>query len=58
VLARRTHAPTWTHRIDVAAGEDHVVLEGWSKDDWLFALEAVDAAGHRSLPVYPTPARR
>ena len=58
VLARRTHEPTWTHRIDVPAGEDRRVLEGWSKDDWLFAVEAVDAAGHRSLPVYPTPARR
>ena len=56
VLYRRTHEPFWTHRMWLGDVED-VALEGLSKDDWLFGLVAVDAAGHRSLPVYPTPVR-
>ncbi|TAH35096.1 MAG: M20/M25/M40 family metallo-hydrolase [Planctomycetota bacterium] len=54
VLLRRTHEPDWTQRRDVGEATE-ITLEGFSKDDWLFALEAYDAAGHRSLPVYPTP---
>ena len=54
VLYRRTHEPVWTHRRLVGLVEE-IVLEGLSKDDWLFAVEALDAAGHRSLAVYPTP---
>lgn len=56
VVYRRTHEPTWSHRKwlgDVTETE----LYGLSKDDWLFGVVAVDRAGHRSLPVYPTPVR-
>jgi len=28
-----------------------------SKDDYVFAVRSVDAAGHRSLAVTPSPAR-
>jgi hypothetical protein len=58
VLFRRTDAPTWTHRRAVPKGETTVTLEGVSKDDWLFAVESVDEAGHRSVPVYPLPQMR
>lgn len=58
ILARRTHEPFWTKRFVVAKDRTSAHLENLSKDDWLFAVEAFDAAGHRSLPVYPTPARR
>ncbi len=54
VLYRRTDEPDWTHRVE-AGDETEIVLEKISKDDWLFAVEAVDRAGHRSLPVYPAP---
>jgi hypothetical protein len=37
-----------------AKGATEATLEGFSKDDWLFAVEGVDGAGRRSLPVYPT----
>ena len=52
VRARRTWQPTWTESIELGAVEG-AVLEGWSKDDWYFGLEAFDEAGHASLPVYP-----
>ncbi|MEM7247661.1 MAG: M20/M25/M40 family metallo-hydrolase [Acidobacteriota bacterium] len=57
VLRRRTHEPGWTHRDMVPAGQTELTLEGVSKDDWLFAVEAIGADGSRSLPVYPTPHR-
>ncbi|HED66895.1 MAG TPA: M20/M25/M40 family metallo-hydrolase [Planctomycetes bacterium] len=57
VLVRRTHEPDWTRRIEVGRTTE-TLLEGLSKDDWLFAVEAVDRAGHRSLPVYPAPKYR
>lgn len=53
VRARRTFEPTWTRTIDVGA-TDRAVLRGYSKDDWLFAVEAVGADGAASLPVYPS----
>ncbi|MHC4839162.1 MAG: hypothetical protein ACYTF3_13450, partial [Planctomycetota bacterium] len=56
VLMRRTHEPLWTERRVVGKVEE-VTLEGYSKDDWLFAVEAVDEDGRRSLPVYPAPTR-
>jgi acetylornithine deacetylase/succinyl-diaminopimelate desuccinylase-like protein len=55
ILLRRTHEPSWTER-RVVGGATDVTLENVSKDDWLFAVESFDVAGHRSLPVYPTPA--
>ncbi|MSR75722.1 MAG: M28 family peptidase [Planctomycetes bacterium] len=60
VLMRRTHEPEWdsNERRVVDAGKSSVVIEQRSKDDWLFAVEAIDKAGHRSLPVYPAPAQR
>lgn len=54
VLWRRTHEPDWTHR-RVVTGSTATTLEAVSKDDWVFAVEAVSAEGHRSLAVYPEP---
>jgi hypothetical protein len=58
VLFRLTHEPTWTKRRVVSKEATEVTLEGFSKDDWLFAVEAFDERGRRSVPVYPLPARR
>lgn len=55
ILRRETHEPDWTHRTVVAPEELEITLQGISKDDWLFGVEAFDEDGHRSLPVYPTP---
>ncbi|PCJ51896.1 MAG: peptidase M28 [Planctomycetota bacterium] len=56
VLIRRTHEPLWTDRVEVLEGHE-VTLEGYSKDGFLFAVEAVDKSGNRSLAVYPYPSR-
>lgn len=58
VLLRRTHEPFWSERREVPAGSEKFLLEGYSKDDWLFAVEAVGTQGARSLPVFPAPAQR
>jgi hypothetical protein len=29
----------------------------FSKDNWLFAVRAVDAQGHRGVPAFPLPVR-
>jgi hypothetical protein len=57
VRMRRTSAPTWTDAVDVGRCES-TKLAGYSKDDWLFAVEAYDAHGDTSLPVYPQVAGR
>lgn len=56
ILLRRTHEPLWTERIEVPEGHE-ITLEGYSKDNFLFAVEAVDENGNRSLAVYPYPSR-
>jgi acetylornithine deacetylase/succinyl-diaminopimelate desuccinylase-like protein len=57
VLVRETTAPTWQRRIDV--GKVYVTtIKGVNKDDYMFAVEAYDKAGHRSVPAYPSPRRR
>ena len=54
VLWRVTTAPTWEHA-EKASGTT-TTLEV-SKDNVIFAVRAVDAAGHKSLPAEPVPER-
>ncbi len=56
VVWRDTTDELWTHGRNVGA-DTHVTLDV-SKDNVLFGVRAVDAAGHRSLPVAPVPARQ
>src|SRR5215469_4333421 len=56
VVWRDTTEPLWTHARSAGA-ETHLTLDV-SKDNVLFGVRAVDAAGHRSLPVAPVPARQ
>ena len=55
VLWRATTSPTWEHAQDVGA-RTRVTLP-LSKDNVVFAVRAIDAQGHRSLPVVPEPQR-
>jgi len=55
VVRRLTTEPQWTDAQDV--GDVTRVTLPYSKDDWQFGVESVDAQGHRSLAVFPTPAR-
>ncbi|GIV61483.1 MAG: aminopeptidase [Rhodothermaceae bacterium] len=54
VLVRETTAPVWEKKIFVGNVTD-VTLEGVSKDDYFFGVQAVDAAGHESEIVFPRP---
>ncbi len=56
ILVRHTNEKTWSERHDVG-NVTSATLEGYSKDDFLFAVESYDKIGNRSLPVYPTPKR-
>jgi hypothetical protein len=56
VVWRDTTDELWTHARSVGA-DTHLTLDV-SKDNVLFGVRAVDAAGHRSLPVAPVPARQ
>jgi hypothetical protein len=55
VLSRATSAPTWEHVQSV--GDTTTTTLKLSKDNVIFAVRAVDRAGHRSLPVVPLPER-
>lgn len=53
VLWRETSSPNWDH-VQSVGNVTHATLD-ISKDNVIFAVRAVDAQGHRSLPVIPSP---
>jgi Zn-dependent M28 family amino/carboxypeptidase len=55
VIWRSTSAPDWEHLQMVTSGTRATLKV--SKDNVIFAVRALDAAGHRSLPVVPEPER-
>jgi Zn-dependent M28 family amino/carboxypeptidase len=55
VVRRRTTDAVWTQITDV--GNVTAVTMPYSKDNWLFAVRAVDAQGHRGVPAFPLPVR-
>lgn len=54
VLMRETTSPVWTERFFVTGTKTTLP---YSKDNFLFAVQAVDAEGHESLAVIPEPVR-
>nr|WP_067052940.1 M20/M25/M40 family metallo-hydrolase [Mucilaginibacter sp. L294] len=54
VLMRETISPFWEKKFYVTGTSANI---GYSKDNYLFAVQAVDADGHESLPVFPKPVR-
>jgi len=56
VVYRDTYEPDWTSV--VSAGTDTNVALPISKDNVIFGVRSVDAAGHRSAAVYPVPPQR
>lgn len=54
VLMRETISPYWEKKFYVT--DTHTILN-YSKDNYLFAVQSVDAEGHESLPVVPKPVR-
>jgi hypothetical protein len=55
VVWRATSSPDWEH-MEKAGSATRFTLK-LSKDNVIFAVRAVDRAGHRSLPVVPVPER-
>lgn len=55
VVRRKTTDSVWTEVTDV--GNVTAITLPWSKDNWLFAVRAVDAQGHRGVPAFPLPVR-
>lgn len=55
VLWRATTSPVWEHAKNVGAVTKATLP--LSKDNMFFAVRALDAQGHRSLPVVPEPKR-
>lgn len=55
VLWRSTTAPDWEHSQSV--GKVSKATLPLSKDNVIFAVQAVDEAGHRSMPTVPSPER-
>lgn len=54
VLYRETYSPTWQERMYVKGTTADLP---YSKDNYYFAVQAVDAEGNASLPVFPKPVR-
>jgi hypothetical protein len=54
VMMRETTSPFWEKKFYVT---DTNATLAYSKDNYFFAVQAVDADGHESLPVYPKPVR-
>lgn len=50
ILMRETYQPLWEKKILVTGNE---VTLPYSKDNYYFAIQAVDAEGHESLAVFP-----
>lgn len=55
LLMRETFQPLWERKIFVTGNE---VTVPYSKDNYFFAVQAVDEKGHESLAVFPGQARR
>jgi Peptidase family M28 len=55
VVWRATSSPEWEH--EQSFGNSSIATLKISKDNVIFAVRAVDKAGHRSLPVVPVPER-
>ncbi len=52
IVWRPTHQPFWTGSLDVG-NVTEFVMKGLSKDDYFFAVQAVDKDGNVSVPTFP-----
>ena len=54
ILIRETSASQWEKTVFV---KDTAVTIPYSKDNYFFAVQAVDELGHASLPIFPVPVK-
>ena len=57
IVWRETTSPFWEHSLDIPASVNRKTIEGLSKDNVIFGVQAFDTAGHVSPAVYPRPRR-
>ena len=57
IVWRETTAPDWQHSRDVG-NVTRYTLQGVSKDDFSFGVQAYDRDGNVSVATYPRPYRR
>jgi hypothetical protein len=55
ILMRETYQPLWEKKIFAEGNE---VTLPYSKDNYFFGIQSVDASGHESIPVFPGQAKR
>lgn len=55
ILMRETYQPLWEKKIFVTGNE---ITIPYSKDNYFFGIQAVDASGHESIAVFPGQAKR
>jgi hypothetical protein len=55
LLMRETYQPLWEKKIFITGTE---VTVSYSKDNYFFGVQSVDASGHESIAVFPGQARR
>ena len=58
IVWRDTAASIWEHAIEVPKTVTRYTLRNISKDNFIFGVESVDAAGHVSPAAYPLPGPR
>ncbi|MGH9939726.1 MAG: M20/M25/M40 family metallo-hydrolase [Blastocatellia bacterium] len=57
IVWRETYQPFWRRGIDVGSVTEFV-MKGLSKDDYFFAVQAIDKDGNASAPSFPKPPPR
>jgi hypothetical protein len=58
VLMRETVSPYWEKKFYINGKDSSCTTTlNYSKDNYFFAVQSVDADGHESLPVFPKPAK-
>ncbi|GAA4308940.1 M20/M25/M40 family metallo-hydrolase [Nibribacter koreensis] len=57
ILMRETSSPMWEKKIYIDGGNTTTTILPYSKDNYFFAVQSVDAEGHESLPIMPKPIR-
>jgi len=57
IVWRETYQPFWQRSVEVGKVTEYV-LKNLSKDDYFFAVQAVDKDGNASVPVFPTVQRQ
>ncbi|MEO6724409.1 MAG: hypothetical protein ABIP14_03830, partial [Blastocatellia bacterium] len=52
ILWRETYQPFWQRSIEVGNVAEFV-MKNYSKDDYFFAVQAIDKEGNASVPSFP-----